>query len=200
MNTETYDARVRNALQTVVARHMGLAPPAGRANPTHTDASIAATIFDFSFATAVDLWIKSLEDKAEAHMRDEDSNFAVFHYNGACYYMRASEEKEDDQWREKAVGFHVSIANTSIRHASTNNYLYTDFHAADLHTVITRMAEVVRRNDCCALCKRLLNFENEMYCKDCKTHFNEPGCRECKCPFGELEDGAHPACKKRRLD
>ena len=199
MNTQTYDARVRNALQTVVARHMGLSPPAGPGDLTLTDASIAATIFDFSFVTAFDLWIRSLIEKAEAHMRDE-ADFAEFHYNGTCYYMQASEEKEDDQWREEAVGFHVSIANTSIRHASTNCYLFTDFHATDLPTVITRMAEVVRRNDICALCDRLLYCELEIYCKPCKTYFNEPGCRECLCPFGRLEeDGTHPACKKRRL-
>ena len=199
MNTQTYDARVRNALQTVVARHMGLAPPAGPGDLTHTDASIAATIFDFSFVTAFDMFVDTLRWKAEAHMRDE-ADFAEFHYNGTCYYMQASEEKEDDQWREKAVGFHVSIANTSIRHASTNCYLFTDFHATDLPTAITVMACTVRRNDCCALCKRLLYGETEMYCKYCRSHFNEPGCRECKCPFGRLDDGTHPACKKRRLD
>ena len=192
MNTQTYDARVRNALQTVVARHMGLAPP-GRANPTHTDASIAATIFDFSFVTAFDLWINALREKAVDLMKSENSTFTTFNYNGKSYYLRAWErEAGDPRWGENEIGFYVNVGETHGRG--------TDFHAANLPAAITRMAEAVRRHDCCPLCKRLLHFENEIYCKDCQTHFNEPGCRECKCPFGHLEDGAHPACKKRRLD
>ena len=193
MDTQTYDARVRNALQTVVARHMGLSPPAGPGDLTLTDASIAATIFDFSFVTAFDLWVAALIEKARDLMKSENSTFTTFNYNGKSYCLRAYEVEEDDEWRDRDAGFYVSVG--LIQERSTN------FHATDLETAITRLAEVVRRNDICALCDRLLYGELELYCKNCKTHFNEPGCRECLCPFGRLEeDGTHPACKKRRLD
>ena len=195
---EQYEAECVNELQKVVSNSMNIPPPAGnrftreqQEQQCSGDACISKMIFAFAGReTAYDLWVDALLWKFQKVLEDGVTNHGTFFYNGVPYQFIVMEE---DYNSHRPAGFYISVTKKDSKCETEF------FDRDDLFAAVLFMAAVVRRDDCCPICSRILYLESELYCRECKNHFNEPGCKTCKRPFGKLEDGEHPVCKKRRL-